>query len=151
LKKFNLFNRKSIIGGASLKQSMQSFSDWLRIHHKQCIICDRIDYSLNRYAYTLMHLWEHDKEFQDSFSKSKGLCFSHLPVVLDMAAECLNSTKLAKFLQTLLPLQMENMDRLEKELLWFTQKFDYRNQDKPWGSSKDALPRILQKLTGKYM
>jgi hypothetical protein len=41
--------------------------------------------------------------------------------------------------------------RREKELQWFTQKFDYRNQEKPWGSSKDAVPRILQKLTGKYM
>jgi hypothetical protein len=68
-----------------------------------------------------------------------------------MAAERLNAGKQAEFLKDLLPVQLQNMDRLEQELLWFTKKFDYRNQDKPWGDSKDALPRILQKLTGKYM
>jgi hypothetical protein len=44
--------------------------------------------------------------------------------------------------------QLGNMDRLEQELDWFTKKFDYRNNDAPWGNSKDALPRSIQKLKG---
>jgi uncharacterized coiled-coil protein SlyX len=68
-----------------------------------------------------------------------------------MAPEQLNGKKLAEFLKELLTLQKQSMDRMERELQCFTQKFDYRNQEKPWGSSKDAVSRILQKLTGKYM
>jgi uncharacterized coiled-coil protein SlyX len=135
----------------TLGQSVKEYADWLRKHRDRCIICDRINDSLNRYAYTILHLWEHDQEFRKTMAASKGFCLSHLPLVLDMAPEQLNGKKLAEFLKELLTLQKQNMDRMEKELQWFTQKFDYRNQEKPWGSSKDAVPRILQKLTGKYM
>ena len=146
----NLLKRLS--GNATgLEQAICDFSRWLKEHRNNCIICDRINYSLNRYAYTIIHLWDHDPEFKKTMAQSKGFCFSHLPLILDMAVERLNSKKQAALLEELIDLQQQNMDRLEKELHWFTQKFDYRNQDKPWGNSKDSLPRILQKLTGKYM
>lgn len=65
-----------------------------------------------------------------------------------MAVESLNEKKQKEFLDDIIPIQVENLERLDEELLWFTQKFDYRNQDKPWGDSKDALPRAIQKLSG---
>lgn len=37
---------------------------------------------------------------------------------------------------------------MEKDIEWFTLKFDYRNQDKPWGDSKDAVERTVNKLRG---
>ena len=40
------------------------------------------------------------------------------------------------------------MRRVEADLNWFTLKFDYRNRDKPWGSSRDAVERALIKLRG---
>ena len=40
------------------------------------------------------------------------------------------------------------LDRIEKELDWFTLKFDYRNTDKPWGNSRDAVERSINKLMG---
>ncbi|HHY83550.1 MAG TPA: ABC transporter substrate-binding protein [Clostridiales bacterium] len=138
-------------GESSIEHAMREFSAWLNNHRNRCIICDRIEYSLNRYAYTIIHLWEHDQEFRKAMNQSKGFCFSHLPVVLNMAAERLSRSRQAELISELNKLLLDNMDRLEKELLWFTQKFDYKNQDKPWGNSRDALPRILQKLTGKYM
>ena len=30
-----------------------------------------------------------------------------------------------------------------------TLKFDYRNKDKPWGNSQDAVERAINKLRGK--
>lgn len=148
---FGSLIRKLSSKEAGLDKSILELSDWLRKHRDRCIICDRINYSLNRYAYTILHLWENDEEFRKIMNKSKGFCFSHLPIILDMAVESLNSKKQATLLSDLLPLQMENMERLEKELHWFTLKFDYRNQDKSWGNSKDAVPRIIQKLTGESM
>jgi len=42
---------------------------------------------------------------------------------------------------------MKSFDRLEGEIEWFTNKFDYRNQDKPWGNSRDAVKRSVNKLS----
>ena len=36
-----------------------------------------------------------------------------------------------------------------KDVEWFTLKFDYRNQSKPWGNSKDAVPRAIALLGGE--
>ena len=46
-------------------------------------------------------------------------------------------------------IQLEIMARLEKEIEWFTLKFDHKNADKPWGTSKDSLERTILKLRGK--
>ncbi|MGI6525825.1 MAG: DUF6062 family protein [Caldicoprobacterales bacterium] len=136
---------------AALQHSLDHLIECIREHLNNCVICDRIQYSLNRYAYTVIHLWENDNDFQEVFRKSKGFCFSHFPLVLNMSAQQLSRKKLTEFLKEALSLQQENLNRLEKELYWFTQKFDYQNQEKPWGNSRDALPRMLQKLTGKIM
>ena len=40
------------------------------------------------------------------------------------------------------------MKRVAGELEWFTLKFDYRNADKPWGNSRDAVERSVNKLMG---
>src|SRR5690554_2880185 len=106
---------KKMSGGESrLQHSIRSFSDWLLSHLNRCTICDKISYTLNRYAYTMIYLWENDSEFRKTMQGSKGLCMSHLPLILNMAAEQLSSRKQTEFLKELLSLQMENMERLEK-------------------------------------
>ena len=40
------------------------------------------------------------------------------------------------------------MQRLSDDLDWFCDKFDYRNKDADWRTSKDALPRGMQKASG---
>ena len=44
----------------------------------------------------------------------------------------------------------QNMQRLTDDLEWFCDKFDYRNKDADWRTSKDALPRGMQKAAGGY-
>ena len=44
--------------------------------------------------------------------------------------------------------ELDNLRRVEGELEWFTLKFDYRNADKPWGNSHDAVERGINKLMG---
>ena len=45
-------------------------------------------------------------------------------------------------------LQIENLERVEKDLEWFTLKADHRNKDKPWGNSQDAVERSVNKMRG---
>ena len=54
------------------------------------------------------------------------------------------------FYPTLFRLMEENYKRLQEEVTWFTEKYDYRNKDKSWGNSKDSIQRCMQKLAGGY-
>lgn len=47
-------------------------------------------------------------------------------------------------------LMEENMKRLEDDISWFVDKYDYRNKDADWKTSKDAIQRCIQKLNGGY-
>ena len=65
-----------------------------------------------------------------------------------MADELLAGDTLETYIKTARTLMSDSLARLEEELSWFTQKFDYRNAQKPWGDSKDALERTVNKLRG---
>ena len=54
------------------------------------------------------------------------------------------------FYAILFPMMEQNMQRLSDDLDWFCDKFDYRNKDADWRTSKDALPRGMQKAAGGY-
>lgn len=120
----------------------------VRTRIEKCVLCERLAYTIRRYAYTLVHLWKTDREFKAAFQASKGFCLSHLALVCDMAQESLSGHDLDAFIRELSALEESNLKRLQEELHWFTLKFDYRNQDKPWGNSRDALERTINKLQG---
>ncbi|MDR3050300.1 MAG: DUF6062 family protein [Oscillospiraceae bacterium] len=113
-----------------------------------CALCDRLAETMRRYAYTLAHLWAHDAAFCEAFAQSKGLCLPHMALAADMAAHALHGKQLPAFLDALDTVQRENLARLAEEVAWFTQKFDYRNSEKPWGDSRDALERAIYRLRG---
>ena len=113
-----------------------------------CILCDQLNENIKRYAYTIIHLWKNDKGFQKEFLMSKGLCLPDTGLLLQMSEEHLSGDTLLSFRGALENLLTESLSRLEDELEWFALKFDYRNSDKPWGTSKDALERSITKLRG---
>ena len=129
-------------------EGVASYIEYLRKRDSSCMICDRMDYTRKRYAFTIVHLWRHKEEFRQAISASRGFCYFHLASVLNMAIEQLSKSKSDELASVLIQLQRKEMERIEAELLWYTQKFDYQNDDKPWGTSRDALHRALQKLTG---
>ncbi len=113
-----------------------------------CVICDSLQTHMDRYAYTMLYLWERDKDFRQAFSSSKGVCLPHGARLLAMAEEFLPAKELASFVETLSGLITQSLDRINQEVHWFTLKFDYRNQDKPWGDAKDSVERAANKLRG---
>jgi hypothetical protein len=129
--------------------AIDELNRFARKNVSSCIFCKRLKQTLLRYTFTILYLWKKDHEFKKTMAGSKGFCLKHLPMVLEMAGNELSSSGLTEFLNMLIPLQAAAFNRLEQELLWFTQKFEYRNKDKPWHTSKDALQRAIQKLTGK--
>lgn len=113
-----------------------------------CVICDSLDDNMKRYAYTFLHLWKTDAEFKKAFEASKGVCVPDAALLIRLATEALSGSHLEEFITALTKLQTENLKRIEDEIKFFTLKFDYRNQDKPWGNSRDAVERTVNKLQG---
>jgi hypothetical protein len=111
-----------------------------------CLVCERIRENMERYMYTVLYMYKHEAEFPGLFARSKGMCLTHYAQALEMAPKHLSGDDLKQFVDTLTDIEMKSFERLEGEIEWFTAKFDYRNQDKPWGNSRDAVKRSVNKL-----
>lgn len=120
----------------------------LHITSAGCVICDAVNEHMNRYNYTFLHLFKNDTSFKQEFSRSDGLCLEHTAVLIQFAAEQFDPGLCREFALVSLRLLKDKLSGVREDLYWFTQKFDYRNQDKPWGNSKDALERVINTLQG---
>ena len=120
----------------------------IRARMSGCVICEQLENAINRYAYTIAQLYGTNSEFKAMFDGSKGFCLPHLALVLEMAEKTLSGEALRTFREAVKAVELPNLTRIEGELEWFTLKFDYRNTDKPWGNSRDAVERSINKLMG---
>ncbi|MBN2441305.1 MAG: hypothetical protein JXJ04_08160 [Spirochaetales bacterium] len=145
LKKLKKFENKPVAKNCS------EFISSLKIIKNECALCNKLEETLKRYTFTIVYLWKKEEDFRKTFINSKGFCLPHFADCAAMANEVLTLKRKDLFLTELYQLQLQNLERIEEEILWFTQKYDYRNTDKPWKNSKDALKRTIQKLTGKTM
>ena len=115
---------------------------------RSCTICGRLEHTMDRYMDVIMYLWSREEDFRKLFESKKGFCMKHLKQLVEASVKYLRPQECTIFVSLLLQQQVEHLDRIEKELDWFTKKFDYRYHEAPWGNSKDALPRSIQKLKG---
>ena len=134
------------LGGAK-GAGLQEVAGEIKAIENTCLLCDRINENMERYVYTVLYMYKHESEFPALFANSKGMCLRHYAQALEMAPKHLSGDLLKKFVDTLTDIEMKSFDRLDGEIQWFTDKFDYRNQDKPWGNSKDAVKRCVNKLS----
>ena len=152
LKKFNELDklvpaeRKGFFSGKG--DSLAPLADALEKLSIGCVICEDIDMHMQRYLYTFVHLWKTDSAFRKKWEESKGICLPHASALLRHAQKHLNHAMQQTFAQSLLKLLRENLAQDEQDLEWFTLKFDYRNHDKPWGNSRNALERTINRLRG---
>ena len=123
-------------------------ADKLRELTAHCVVCENIQTHMQRYVYTMIHLWKTDPKFKRQLGESNGLCLPHAADLIEAAGKHLNTKLRKEFTDDCLRLVIEPLQADEKDLLWFTQKFDYRNQDKPWGNSKNAIERTVNRLRG---
>ncbi|MDO4300603.1 MAG: DUF6062 family protein [Clostridia bacterium] len=110
-----------------------------------CYICSRIKTNFDRYFDTFFYMWKKDNDMKDKVKASNGFCLDHFGMLIDMASKKLNGKDYDEFIDIVVPVQLENMKRLEKEVDHFTNKFDHNYKDVPWGTAKDALPRAILK------
>jgi hypothetical protein len=114
-----------------------------------CFVCDRIERIFSRYIATIFYCYEKDSDFPEKLRTSKGFCHRHFGILYEQAPNYLSGEVLDSFLSDIGKCYLENMKRVTKDLDWFTQKFDYKNENAPWKESKDALPRSMTKTNSQ--
>lgn len=112
-----------------------------------CIVCELADDHMVRYAKTVAQMYAKEPSFREQLGATRGFCMKHYAMLLEHAS-CAGG-KAKEYLAEITKIQKDNLDRLTDELQWFCDKHDYRNREKPLGSSADALPRIRVKLYGE--
>ena len=135
-------------GGGLFKKSTNTISDWIGKKECTCFICDGVANSFSNYMKTFFGMYRSEPGFKDKVKATNGFCMSHFKVLIDEADRKLDPGELKEFYDMVLPLQLENMERMLEDISWFVDKYDYRNRDADWKNSKDAIQRGMQKMKG---
>ena len=90
-------------------------------------------------------MWKHDKDFPEKVGACKGFCTLHYRDLYQAAPDKLNQSQLDGFVPVLNKEYFDGMKRVNEDVSWFIDKFDYRNKDADWKNSRDALPRGITK------
>ena len=129
-------------------RQFEDFCRWIEDKHDDCMVCKKVDEAMERYTYTMLHLFKNSEEFRRKLGESRGLCVHHLKQSVEIANSKYNSAVAAEWLKFIMPVEYKAFERLDGELDWFIKKFDYRYREEPWGTSEDSLVRALQKMVG---
>ncbi len=123
---------------------------WVREKESSCYICSQYQDTFERYMDTFFYLWKQDPDFREKVKKSKGFCLSHFGELCEASDSRLSDREKEEFYGCMFPLMERNMERLAEDVSWMVEKFDYRNKDADWKTSRDAIQRGMQKLKGGY-
>ncbi len=137
-------------GGIFNKKEEAPLVEYLDKVNRSCFLCSRIKHTFERYIATVFYLYENDSSFPEKFKKSRGFCLEHYCLLYQEAPKYLHGNTLDEFTKTLDNVFIKNFRRMEEEVSWFIDKFDYRNVDAPWKTSKDALPRAMTKCNSIF-
>ena len=93
-------------------------------------------------------MYRDNEDFRKQVAETKGFCLSHFCVLCEGADAYLNGKIREDFYAMVLPLMEENWDRMYEDIAWFIEKYDYKNKDADWKTSRDAIQRTMQKIRG---
>ena len=125
----------------------ESYPKILHRRMESCALCEKIEESMQRQYRVFLELTK-EPEFRKLVEEGKGFCFGHFAQLLEMAETYLPGSQRDWFYPAVYAVMEENLLRVKQDLDWLIAKYDYRNNDAPWGNSKDALQRAMEKVAG---
>ncbi len=141
------------------KATLFAKSDWKENIHKSaaefrdlvesCALCDRLADTMGHYLGVIFYQFKTDSDFRAKFQHISGFCFPHTADLFDGTAKHLRQNQAEEFVELINKVQIEKISGMKDEVEYFTSKFDYRNNDKPWGNSRTALPRTINLVVGE--
>ncbi len=119
----------------------------LKTAEGSCLICDKIQNTLEKFAEVFWYLYKKEADFKQKVHDCQGFCLPHFLLLLSCASHELSGKALADAKKSITELEIAHLKRINEDVNWFTKKFDYRYQDKPWKNAKDAPKRAMEKLS----
>lgn len=123
---------------------------WIRQEESHCYVCDRMKEIYGRMLDTFLYQLKNDPAFCDNLLRSPGFCLHHFADVLMVCEEKLSQQEKTEWVPKLSELMRRNLDRMQEDINWLIEKYDYRNKDADWKQSKDAVQRTMQKIVGGH-
>lgn len=112
---------------------------------ESCYVCNRINQNFDRYFDTFFYMWKKDNDIKQKVKSSKGFCLEHFGRLIETAEKKLSQKEYEEFIDIIVPVETESLNRLLGELDHFVNKFDHNYADAPWGTAKDSLIRGILK------
>ena len=123
---------------------------WIREEESHCYICGRIQETYERVLDTFVHMLRHEKDFMEMLGQSKGFCIHHFADLCDVCERSLNQKEKGQLFPVLFAQMEKELSRMQGDIDWFIEKYDYRNADADWKTSKDAVQRTMQKIVSGH-
>ena len=140
---------KRPVFGKKPEPRQTGMGQWLKEKNCSCYLCQRMEESLDRYYSTFFVLIK-EPEFRAKVENSKGFCMHHFGQLMERAEQELPEKQKQWFVDTVMELMKQNLNRVKEDLDHFVEMFDYRNAGSDWRNSRDAVERTMQKLKGGY-
>lgn len=148
----SLFSRLKGSQGSEAKAAGEEKDgkNWMKASEHTCYVCQKFEDTYGKIIRTFLHLIRTEPEFLDQLKASKGFCLPHFSDLLQACQGEFSPQEAGRVVPVLYQLMEENLNRIQADIDWFIDKFDYQNQDADWKTSRDAVPRTMQKLVGTY-
>lgn len=132
------------------EDNRSALEGWLRSEESHCYVCERMEVVYERMMDTFVYMLRNDEGFCEKLLRSNGFCMHHFADVLQVCEKKLKPQERELWIPKLGELMSRNLDRIQEDVNWLIEKFDYCNTDADWKNSKDANQRTMQKLVGGY-
>ncbi|MEG7530787.1 MAG: DUF6062 family protein [Hungatella sp.] len=143
--------KTSILDRWKKKESIKTgIGDWIRNEESHCYVCSRIEDTYARVLDTFTYLVKRDPDFLNLVKNCKGFCIHHFADLTDICEKKLDNKEKEILFPVLFAQMNQQLERVQGDIDWLIEKYDYLNAEKDWKNSKDALPRTMQKIVGGY-
>lgn len=115
---------------------------------ESCLVCSQIQKSMQLYARTVTDLYRRDPEFRARLATFDGICLPHTRLLIRESYSGLPAATRSQYTHLLRRQLHDGLTRLDQELGWFIQKFDYRFRQADWHNTKSAPERAAARLAG---
>ncbi|MCI8887815.1 MAG: hypothetical protein HFG70_06985 [Hungatella sp.] len=141
----------TVLGRLKKKEGQENaVSAWIRQEEGRCYVCDRVDETYRRVLDTFVYQVKHEKEFLDLVKGCKGFCIHHFADLVEICGRELGKKEQDQVFPILFEQMNRELDRIQEDIDWLIEKYDYRNADKSWKNSQDAVQRTMQKIVGGH-
>ncbi len=143
---FENFSKDGLFKKSS--DNSEKINKWFDKNNSSCVICDRVNSTMERYIEVFFYMWSHDNDFKNKVISSKGFCLYHFNKLFKNAPRYLGKNDTKEFLKIIYQKEKDELKRINEDIHKFTLKFDYRNKDMEWGTAIDAPIRTIEKISG---